>query len=106
MALCNNTSGNNVDVIMTNVKFLNNISSESVVYVNQAAGTNRNVVIKNVEFSYDDPNVPLFVFGSLEEIEFVGKMTNIASSMPLKIKKTATETPFNTNGISNIELVD
>lgn len=106
VALCNNTSGNNVDVIMTNVKFLNNISSESVVYVNQAAGTNRNVVIKNVEFSYDDPSVPLFVFGSVEEIEFAGKMTNIASSMPLKIKKTATETPFNTNGISNIELVD
>ena len=106
VALCNNTSGNNVDVIMTNVKFLNNISSESVVYVNQADGTNRNVVIKNVEFSYDDPSVPLFVFGSLEEIEFVGKMTNIASSDPLKIKRKVADTTLETNGISNIELVD
>ena len=106
VALCNNTSGNNVDVIMTNVKFLNNISSESVVYVNQADGTNRNVVIKNVEFSYDNPNVPLFVFGSVNGIEFAGKMTNIASSDPLKIRKTSADTPLETNGISNIELVD
>lgn len=106
VALCNNTSGNNVDVIMTNVKFLNNISLESVVYVNQAAGTNRNVVIKNVEFSYDDPSVPLFVFGSVEEIEFAGKMTNIASSDPLKIRKTSADTPLETNGISNIDLVE
>lgn len=102
VALCNNTSGNNVDVIMTNVKFLNNISSKSVVYVNQAAGTNRNVVIKNVEFSYDDPNVPLFVFGSVEGIEFAGNMTNIASSMPLKIKREVADTLLITNGISNI----
>ena len=106
VALCNNTSGNNVDVIMTNVKFLNNISSESVVYVNQADGTNRNVVIKNVEFSYDNPNVPLFVFGSVNGIEFAGKMTNIASSDPLKSRKTSADTPLETNGISNIELVD
>ena len=91
---------------MTNVKFLNNISSESVVYVNQADGTNRNVVIKNVEFSYDNPNVPLFVFGSVNGIEFAGKMTNIASSDPLKIRKTSADTPLETNGISNIELVD
>ena len=102
VAYCNNESENNVDVIMTNVKFLNNISSKSVVYVNQAAGTNRNVVIKNVEFSYDDPSVPLFVFGSVEGIEFAGKMTNIASSDYLKIRKTSAETPINTNGISNI----
>ena len=102
VALCNNTSGNNVDVIMTNVKFLNNISSKSVVYVNQAAGTNRNVVIKNVEFSYDDPNVPLFVFGSVNGIEFAGKMTNIASSDPLKIKREVADTLLITNGISNI----
>ena len=102
VALCNNTSGNNVDVIMTNVKFLNNISSKSVVYVNQAAGTNRNVVIKNVEFSYDDPSVPLFVFGSVEGIEFAGKMTNIASSDPLKIKREVADTLLITNGISNI----
>lgn len=106
VALCNNTSGNNVDVIMTNVKFLNNISSESVVYVNQADGTNRNVVIKNVEFSYDNPNVPLFVFGSVNGIEFAGKMTNIASSDPLKIRKTSADTPLETNGISNIDLVE
>ncbi|MDD7579757.1 MAG: hypothetical protein PUJ70_02145 [Treponema sp.] len=106
VALCNNESENNVDVIMTNVKFLNNISSESVVYVNQAAGTNRNVVIKNVEFSYDDPNVPLFVFGSVEGIEFAGKMTNIASSDPLKIRKTSADTTLDTNGISNIDLVE
>ena len=106
VALCNNTSENNVDVIMTNVKFLNNISSESVVYVNQAAGTNRNVVIKNVEFSYDDPNVPLFVFGSVNGIKFAGKMTNIASSDHLKIRKTSADTTLETNGISNIELVD
>ena len=106
VALCNNTSGNNVDVIMTNVKFLNNISSESVVYVNQADGTNRNVVIKNVEFSYDDPSVPLFVFGSVEGIEFAGKMTNIASSDPLKIRKTSADTTLETNGISNIDLVE
>ena len=106
VALCNNTSGNNVDVIMTNVKFLNNISSESVVYVNQADGTNRNVVIKNVEFSYDNPNVPLFVFGSVEGIEFAGKMTNIASSDPLKIRKTSADTTLETNGISNIDLVE
>ena len=106
VALCNNTSENNVDVIMTNVKFLNNISSKSVVYVNQAAGTNRIVVIKNVEFSYDDPSVPLFVFGSVEGIEFAGKMTNIASSMSLKIRKTSADTTLDTNGISNIELVD
>ena len=106
VALCNNTSGNNVDVIMTNVKFLNNISSESVVYVNQAAGTNRNVVIKNVEFSYDDPNVPLFVFGSVNGIEFAGNMTNIASSDPLKIRKTSADTTLDTNGISNIDLVE
>lgn len=102
VALCNNTSGNNVDVIMTNVKLLNNISLESVVYVNQAEGTNRNVVIKNVEFSYDDPNVPLFVFGSVNGIEFAGNMTNIASSDPLKIRKTSADTPLETNGISNI----
>ena len=106
VALCNNTSGNNVDVIMTNVKFLNNISSKSVVYVNQAAGTNRNVVIKNVEFSYDDPNVPLFVFGSVNGIEFAGNMTNIASSDPLKIRKTSADTTLDTNGISNIDLVE
>ena len=106
VALCNNTSGNNVDVIMTNVKFLNNISSESVVYVNQADGTNRNVVIKNVEFSYDNPNVPLFVFGRVNGIEFAGKMTNIASSDPLKIKRKVADTTLETNGISNIELVD
>ena len=106
VALCNNTSGNNVDVIMTNVKFLNNISSESVVYVNQADGTNRNVVIKNVEFSYDNPNVPLFVFGSVNGIEFAGKMTNIASSDPLKIRKTSADTTLETNGISNIDLVE
>lgn len=102
VALCNNTSENNVDVIMTNVKFLNNISSKSVVYVNQADGTNRNVVIKNVEFSYDDPNVPLFVFGSVNGIEFAGNMTNIASSMPLKIKREVADTLLITNGISNI----
>lgn len=102
VALCNNESENNVDVIMTNVKFLNNISSESVVYVNQAAGTNRNVVIKNVEFSYDDPSVPLFVFGSVEGIEFAGNITNIASSDPLKIRKTSADTTLETNGISNI----
>lgn len=102
VALCNNTSENNVDVIMTNVKFLNNISSKSVVYVNQADGTNRNVVIKNVEFSYDDPNVPLFVFGSVSGIEFAGNMTNIASSMPLKIKREVADTLLITNGISNI----
>lgn len=102
VALCNNESENNVDVIMTNVKFLNNISSESVVYVNQAAGTNRNVVIKNVEFSYDDPNVPLFVFGSVNGIEFAGNMTNIASSDPLKIKREVADTLLITNGISNI----
>ena len=102
VALCNNTSGNNVDVIMTNVKFLNNISLKSVVYVNQAAGTNRNVVIKNVEFSYDNPNVPLFVFGSVNGIEFAGNMTNIASSMPLKIKREVADTLLITNGISNI----
>ena len=106
VALCNNTSGNNVDVIMTNVKLLNNISSESVVYVNQAEGTNRNVVIKNVEFSYDDPNVPLFVFGSVNGIEFAGNMTNIASSDPLKIRKTSADTTLDTNGISNIDLVE
>lgn len=106
VALCNNTSENNVDVIMTNVKFLNNISSKSVVYVNQADGTNRNVVIKNVEFSYDDPSVPLFVFGSVNGIEFAGKMTNIASSDYLKIRKTSADTTLETNGISNIELVD
>lgn len=106
VALCNNTSGNNVDVIMTNVKLLNNISSESVVYVNQAAGTNRNVVIKNVEFSYDDPNVPLFVFGSVNGIEFAGNMTNIASSDPLKIKREVADTTLDTNGISNIDLVE
>lgn len=106
VAYCNNTSENNVDVIMTNVKFLNNISLESVVYVNQAAGTNRNVVIKNVEFSYDDPNVPLFVFGSVNGIEFAGNMTNIASSDPLKIRKTSADTPLETNGISNIDLVE
>ena len=106
VAYCNNTSGNNVDVIMTNVKFLNNISSESVVYVNQADGTNRNVVIKNVEFSYDDPSVPLFVFGSVNGIEFAGNMTNIASSDPLKIRKTSADTPLETNGISNIDLVE
>lgn len=106
VALCNNESENNVDVIMTNVKLLNNISSESVVYVNQAAGTNRNVVIKNVEFSYDDPNVPLFVFGSVNGIEFAGNMTNIASSMPLKIRKTSADTTLDTNGISNIDLVE
>lgn len=106
VALCNNESENNVDVIMTNVKFLNNISSESVVYVNQAAGTNRNVVIKNVEFSYDNPNVPLFVFGSVNGIEFAGNMTNIASSDPLKIRKTSADTPLETNGISNIDLVE
>ena len=106
VALCNNTSGNNVDVIMTNVKFLNNISLESVVYVNQAEGTNRNVVIKNVEFSYDDPNVPLFVFGSVNGIEFAGNMTNIASSDPLKIRKTSADTTLETNGISNIDLVE
>lgn len=106
VALCNNTSENNVDVIMTNVKFLNNISSESVVYVNQAEGTNRNVVIKNVEFSYDDPNVPLFVFGSVNGIEFAGNMTNIASSDPLKIRKTSADTTLDTNGISNIDLVE
>ena len=102
VAYCNNESENNVDVIMTNVKLLNNISSESVVYVNQAAGTNRNVVIKNVEFSYDDPSVPLFVFGSVEGIEFAGKMTNIASSDPLKIKRKVADTLLITNGISNI----
>lgn len=102
VALCNNTSGNNVDVIMTNVKLLNNISSESVVYVNQAEGTNRNVVIKNVEFSYDDPNVPLFVFGSVNGIEFAGNMINIASSDPLKIKREVADTLLITNGISNI----
>ena len=102
VAYCDNTSGNNVDVIMTNVKFINNISSESVVYVNQADGTNRNVVIKNVEFSYDDPSVPLFVFGSVNGIEFAGNMTNIASSDPLKIRKTSADTPLETNGISNI----
>ena len=102
VAYCDNTSGNNVDVIMTNVKFLNNISSESVVYVNQADGTNRNVVIKNVEFSYDDPSVPLFVFGSVNGIEFAGNMTNIASSMPLKIKRKVADTLLITNGISNI----
>lgn len=106
VALCNNTSENNVDVIMTNVKFLNNISSESVVYVNQADGTNRNVVIKNVEFSYDNPNVPLFVFGRVNGIEFAGNMTNIASSMPLKIRKTSADTTLETNGISNIDLVE
>lgn len=106
VALCNNTSGNNVDVIMTNVKFLNNISSESVVYVNQADGTNRNVVIKNVEFSYDNPNVPLFVFGRVNGIEFAGNMTNIASSDPLKIRKTSADTTLDTNGISNIDLVE
>ena len=106
VALCNNTSGNNVDVIMTNVKLLNNISSKSVVYVNQAEGTNRNVVIKNVEFSYDDPNVPLFVFGSVNGIEFAGNMTNIASSDPLKIRKTSADTTLDTNGISNIDLVE
>ncbi len=106
VALCNNTSGNNVDVIMTNVKFLNNISLESVVYVNQADGTNRNVVIKNVEFSYDNPNVPLFVFGRVNGIEFAGNMTNIASSDPLKIRKTSADTPLDTNGISNIDLVE
>ena len=106
VALCNNTSENNVDVIMTNVKFLNNISSKSVVYVNQADGTNRNVVIKNVEFSYDDPSVPLFVFGSVEGIEFAGNMTNIASSDPLKIRKTSADTTLETNGISNIDLVE
>ena len=106
VALCNNTSENNVDVIMTNVKLLNNISSESVVYVNQAAGTNRKVVIKNVEFSYDDPNVPLFVFGSVNGIEFAGNMTNIASSDPLKIRKTSADTTLDTNGISNIDLVE
>ena len=102
VALCNNTSGNNVDVIMTNVKLLNNISSKSVVYVNQAEGTNRNIVIKNVEFSYDDPNVPLFVFGSVNGIEFAGNMTNIASSDPLKIKREVADTLLITNGISNI----
>ena len=102
VALCNNTSGNNVDVIMTNVKLLNNISSESVVYVNQAEGTNRNVVIKNVEFSYDDPNVPLFVFGGVNGIEFAGNMINIASSDPLKIKREVADTLLITNGISNI----
>lgn len=102
VAYCNNESENNVDVIMTNVKFLNNISSKSVVYVNQAAGTNRNVVIKNVEFSYDDPSVPLFVFGSVSRIEFAGNMTNIASSMPLKIKREVADTLLITNGISNI----
>lgn len=102
VAYCDNTSGNNVDVIMTNVKFINNISSESVVYVNQADGTNRNVVIKNVEFSYDDPNVPLFVFGSVNGIEFAGNMTNIASSDPLKIKREVADTLLITNGISNI----
>ena len=106
VALCNNTSENNVDVIMTNVKLLNNISSESVVYVNQAAGTNRKVVIKNVEFSYDDPSVPLFVFGSVNGIEFAGNMTNIASSDPLKIRKTSADTTLDTNGISNIDLVE
>ncbi|MDY4131475.1 MAG: hypothetical protein SOX88_09190 [Treponema sp.] len=106
VALCNNTSENNVDVIMTNVKFLNNVSSESVVYVNQAEGINRNVVIKNVEFSYDDPNVPLFVFGSVNGIEFAGNMINIASSDPLKIRKTSADTPLETNGISNIDLVE
>lgn len=106
VALCNNTSGNNVDVIMTNVKFLNNISSESVVYVNQADGTNRNVVIKNVEFSYDNPNVPLFVFGRVNGIEFAGNMINIASSDPLKIRKTSADTTLETNGISNIDLVE
>ena len=106
VALCNNTSGNNVDVIMTNVKLLNNISSKSVVYVNQAEGTNRNVVIKNVEFSYDDPNVPLFVFGSVNGIEFAGNMTNIASSDPLKIKREVADTTLDTNGISNIDLVE
>lgn len=102
VALCNNESENNVDVIMTNVKFLNNISSESVVYVNQADGTNRNVVIKNVEFSYDNPNVPLFVFGRVNGIEFAGNMTNIASSDPLKIKREVADTLLITNGISNI----
>lgn len=106
VALCNNTSGNNVDVIMTNVKFLNNISLESVVYVNQADGTNRNVVIKNVEFSYDNPNVPLFVFGRVNGIEFAGNMINIASSDPLKIRKTSADTTLDTNGISNIDLVE
>lgn len=106
VAYCNNTSENNVDVIMTNVKLLNNISSESVVYVNQAAGTNRKVVIKNVEFSYDDPSVPLFVFGSVNGIEFAGNMTNIASSDPLKIRKTSADTTLETNGISNIDLVE
>lgn len=106
VAYCDNISGNNVDVIMTNVKLLNNISLESVVYVNQAAGTNRNVVIKNVEFSYDDPNVPLFVFGSVNGIEFAGNMTNIASSDPLKIRKTSADTTLEMNGISNIDLVE
>lgn len=106
VAYCDNTSGNNVDVIMTNVKFINNISSESVVYVNQAAGTNRNVVIKNVEFSYDDPNVPLFVFGNVNGIEFAGNMINIASSDPLKIKTKVADTSINMNGISNIDLVE
>lgn len=106
VALCNNTSGNNVDVIMTNVKFLNNISSEAVVYIHKAENVNRNVVIRNVEFSYDDPNVPLFVFGSVNGIEFAGNMTNIASSDPLKIRKTSADTPLETNGISNIDLVE
>lgn len=106
VALCNNESENNVDVIMTNVKFLNNISSKSVVYVKNAEVLNRNVVIKNVEFSYNDPSVPLFVFGSVEGIEFAGKMTNTASSDPLKIRKTSADTPLNTNGISNIKVVE
>lgn len=106
VALCNNTSGNNVDVIMTNVKFLNNISSEAVVYVRQAEVLNRNVVIKNVEFSYNDSSVPLFVFESVEGIEFAGNMINIASSDPLKIKRKVADTTLETNGISNIELVD
>lgn len=106
VAYCNNTSRNNVDVIMTNVKFLNNISSEAVVYVKNAEVLNRSVVIKNVEFSYNDPSVPLFVFGSVEGIEFAGKMTNIASSDHLKIKIASVDTPLEKNGVSNIKVVE
>ena len=106
VAYCNNTAGNNVDVTMTNVKFLNNISSQAVVYIRQAENVNRNVVIRNVDFSYNNPGVPLFVFESVERIELAGKMTNIASSAPLIIRKTSEDTPLNTNGIENIEFAD